>query len=75
MRCPQYIARKEMLRALGIEALIVVANWVFVNIDILAGPGKSSIPTATIERELRPDSVRSVIVDNPGLERSTRIRP
>ena len=54
----------EMLLDRRIEALIVVANWVFVNIDILADLEKSSIPTAIIERELDTDSVSSVIVDN-----------
>jgi DNA-binding LacI/PurR family transcriptional regulator len=53
-----------MLLDRRIEALIVVANWVFVNIDILADLEKSNIPTAIIERELRTDSVSSVIVDN-----------
>jgi DNA-binding LacI/PurR family transcriptional regulator len=54
----------EMLLDRRVEALIVVANWLFVDIDVLADLEKSSIPTAMIGRELRTDSVSSVIVDN-----------
>jgi len=54
----------EMLLDRRVEALIVVANWVFLDIDILGDLEKSSIPTAMIERELRTDSISSVIVDN-----------
>src|SRR6202023_3569417 len=46
------------------EALIVLANWLFVDIDVLADLEKSSIPTAMIGRELRTDSISSVMVDN-----------
>jgi LacI family transcriptional regulator len=54
----------EMLLDRRVEALIVLANWLFVEIDVLADLEKSSIPTAMIGRELRTDSVSSVIVDN-----------
>src|ERR1700674_5403261 len=54
----------EMLLDRRVEALIVLANWLFVDIDVLADLEKSSIPTAMIGRELRTDSVSSVIVDN-----------
>jgi LacI family transcriptional regulator len=54
----------EMLLDRRVEALIVVANWLFVDIDVLADLEKSSIPTVMIGRELRTDSVSSVIVDN-----------
>jgi DNA-binding LacI/PurR family transcriptional regulator len=47
-----------------VEALIVLANWLFVDIDVLADLEKSSIPTAMIGRELRNDSISSVMVDN-----------
>jgi LacI family transcriptional regulator len=47
-----------------VEALIVLANWLFVDIDVLADLEKSSIPTVMIGRELQTDSVSSVIVDN-----------
>src|SRR5713226_396593 len=54
----------EMLLDRRVEALIVVANWLFVDINVLADLEKSSIPTAMIGCELKTDSVSSVIVDN-----------
>jgi len=54
----------EMLLDRRVEALIVLANWLFVDIDVLADLEKSSIPTVMIGRELQTDSVSSVIVDN-----------
>jgi len=54
----------EMLLDRRVEALIVVANWLFVNVDVLADLEKSSIPTVMIGRELQNASVSSVIVDN-----------
>jgi len=54
----------EMLLDRRVEALVVVANWLFVDIDVLADLEKSSIPTVMIGRELQTDSVSSVIVDN-----------
>jgi len=54
----------EMLLDRRVEGLIVLANWLFVDIDVLADLEKSSIPTAMIGRELQTDSISSVIVDN-----------
>jgi len=54
----------EMLLDRRVEALIVVANWVFLDIDVLADLEKSKIPTVMIGRELEGDSISSVIVDN-----------
>jgi len=54
----------EMLLDRRVEALIVLANWLFVNIEVLADLEKSSIPTVMIGRELQNNSVSSVIVDN-----------
>ena len=54
----------EMLLDRRVEALIVVANWLFVDINVLADLEKSSIPTVMIGRELQGDSISSVIVDN-----------
>ncbi|MEP6643218.1 MAG: LacI family DNA-binding transcriptional regulator [Acidobacteriaceae bacterium] len=54
----------EMLLDRRVEALILLANWLFVNIDVLADLEKSSIPTVMIGQELKTDSVSSVIVDN-----------
>ena len=54
----------EMLLDRRAEALIVLANWLFVDIDVLADVEKSSIPTVMIGRELKAGTVSSVIVDN-----------
>jgi LacI family transcriptional regulator len=54
----------EMLLDRRVEALIVVANWLFVNIEVLGDLEKNNIPTVMIGRELKNDSISSVIVDN-----------
>ena len=54
----------EMLLDRRVEALIIVANWLFLDINVLADLEKSSIPTVMIGRELQGDSISSVIVDN-----------
>jgi len=47
-----------------VEGLLVVANWLFLDINLLADLEKASIPTAIIGCELKTDAVSSVIVDN-----------
>ncbi|MGC2196237.1 MAG: LacI family DNA-binding transcriptional regulator [Terriglobales bacterium] len=54
----------EMLLDRRVEGLIVVANWLFLDINLLADLEKASIPTAIIGCELKTDAVSSVIVDN-----------
>ena len=54
----------EMLLDRRIEGLVVLANWLFVDINVLADLEKNNIPTATVGRELQNDSISSVIVDN-----------
>jgi LacI family transcriptional regulator len=54
----------EMLLDRRVEALIVLANWLFLDINLLADLEKSSIPTIMIGCELKNDSISSVIVDN-----------
>jgi len=54
----------ERLLDRRVESLIVLANWLFVDIDVLGDLEKSRIPTVMIGRELRNNSVSSVIVDN-----------
>jgi len=53
----------EMLLEHHVEALIVVANWLLVDIHLLADVSKRNIPAATICWELG-DTVSSVMVDN-----------
>jgi DNA-binding LacI/PurR family transcriptional regulator len=54
----------EMLLDRRIEGLVVLANWLFVDINLLADLEKSSIPTSIIGCELKGDAMSSVIVDN-----------
>jgi len=41
-----------MLLDRRIEGLVVLANWLFVDINVLADLEKNNIPTATVGREL-----------------------
>ena len=54
----------EMLLDHHVEGLIVVANWLFVDIHVLADVSKRNIPAATICWELPGETVSSVMVDN-----------
>jgi LacI family transcriptional regulator len=54
----------EMLLDRRVEALIIVANWLFVNIEVLGDLEKSKLPTAIIGHELHAGSISSVTVDN-----------
>ena len=55
----------EMMLDRRIEGLVVLANWLFVDINFLADLEKTAnIPTAVVGRELKTDTVSSVIVDN-----------
>jgi len=53
----------EVLLARQVEALVFVANWLFVDIDLLADLEKRNIPAVMIVRELS-GSISSVMVDN-----------
>jgi LacI family transcriptional regulator len=54
----------EMLMERHVEALIVVANWLFVDIQLLGDLSKRNIPAATIGWELPGNIISSVMVDN-----------
>jgi LacI family transcriptional regulator, galactose operon repressor len=54
----------EMMLDRRVEGLLVVANWLFLDINLLADLEKANIPTAIIGCELKTDAVSSVIVDN-----------
>ena len=53
----------EMLLDRRIEALIILANWLFIDINLLADLEKSEIPTVIIGRELESKALSSVTVD------------
>jgi LacI family transcriptional regulator len=54
----------EMMLERRVEGLIVVANWLVVDINLLSDLEKHRIPTVIVARELQPDAMSSVIVDN-----------
>jgi len=54
----------EMLLERRIEGMIVIANWLFVDINLLADLQKQSIPAVVIGRELKINAISSVMVDN-----------
>jgi LacI family transcriptional regulator len=54
----------EMLLQRHVEGLIVVANWLFVDIQLLGDLSKRNIPSATIGCELPGNNISSVMVDN-----------
>jgi LacI family transcriptional regulator len=54
----------EMMLQRRVEALIVIANWLVLDINLLSDLEKHRIPTVIVARELQPDAMSSVIVDN-----------
>src|SRR5260370_4017930 len=59
----------EMLLDRHVAALIVVANWLFVDIHLLADFSKRNIPAATIGWEFSRATLRSAVVDNKAARR------
>jgi len=60
----QFERHLEMLMERQVEGLILVANWLFGEFDLLADLEKSQIPTVGVGRDLTESRVRSVQVDN-----------
>jgi LacI family transcriptional regulator len=54
----------EMLLERRIEGLIVLANWLYLDINLLADIERGKIPTVIIGRELESNATSSVIVDD-----------
>jgi len=54
----------ERLLSRHMEGIIFVANWLFLDIDVLADLERSRIPTAIVGCEVKTDAIGSVIVDN-----------
>src|SRR5438128_117206 len=54
----------EMLLERRVEGLIVIANWLFVDINLLSDLQKNSIPSVLIGRELDSERTSSVVADN-----------
>ncbi|HEX3435818.1 MAG TPA: LacI family DNA-binding transcriptional regulator [Pseudacidobacterium sp.] len=60
----QFEGYLEMLIDRRVEGLIVVANWLFAETDLLADMQKHQIPTVVIGRDLTSNGISSVLVDN-----------
>lgn len=60
----QFESYLAMLLDRRVEGLIVVANWLFADTDLLADMEKHKIPTVVIGRDLTPNRISSVLVDN-----------
>ena len=56
----------EMLLERRVEGLIVLANWLYLDINLLADLEKPQVPTVIIGRELESNSNNSVTVDDEG---------
>ena len=54
----------EMLLERHVDGLIVVANWLFVDIQVLADLNKAEVPTVTIGWEIPGDRVSFAMVAN-----------
>src|SRR5436305_1855920 len=54
----------EMLLDRRVEGLIIVANWLFLDINVLGDLTKRDVPTVLIGRELDTPSISSVMPDN-----------
>jgi LacI family transcriptional regulator len=54
----------EILLGQRVAGLIVIANWVLADLELLADLGKRDIPTVIIGRELQRGAIHSVLVDN-----------
>jgi LacI family transcriptional regulator len=60
----QFEGYLEMLLDRRVEGLIVVANWLFAETDLLTDMEKHNIPTVVIGRDLTASRISSVLVDN-----------
>jgi LacI family transcriptional regulator len=63
-RPEQFDRYLDMLIGRRVEGLILVANWLFAEIDPLSKIEKNIIPITAVGRDLTSRSIRSVVVDN-----------
>jgi LacI family transcriptional regulator len=56
----------EMLLERRVEGLIILANWLLIDINLLADLEKSEVPTVIIGREHESKSISSIVVDDEG---------
>jgi len=60
----RFVRYLEMLLERHVDGLIVVANWLLVDIHVLADLNKAEVPTVTIGWEIPGDRVSFAMVDN-----------
>ncbi len=63
-RREQFESYLDMLLERRVEGMVVVANWLFSEVDPLSKIEKNSIPTVVVARDLTSRSIPSVVVDN-----------
>jgi DNA-binding LacI/PurR family transcriptional regulator len=63
-RREQFERHIEMMLERRVEGLVLVANWLFGEFDLLADLEKNQIPTFGVGRDLTASGVRSLQVDN-----------
>jgi DNA-binding LacI/PurR family transcriptional regulator len=63
-RRDQFERYLDMLLERRVEGVVVVANWLFAEIDPVAKLTSNKIPTVVVGRDLTSRSIRSVVVDN-----------
>jgi DNA-binding LacI/PurR family transcriptional regulator len=56
----------EMMLERRVEGLLVLANWLYLDINLLADLERGKVPTVIIGRELESDATSSVTVDDEG---------
>ena len=63
-RREQFERHVEMMLERRVEGLVLVANWLFGEFDLLVDLEKNQIPTFGVGRDLTASGVRSIQVDN-----------
>lgn len=53
-----------MLLEYRVEGLVVVANWLFIDLDLLSELDRHRVPTVLVGTEMRSGTMSSVLVDN-----------
>ncbi|HEX2329326.1 MAG TPA: LacI family DNA-binding transcriptional regulator [Candidatus Angelobacter sp.] len=56
----------EMMLERRVEGLLVLANWLYLDINVLADLERGKVPTVIIGRELESNATSSVTVDDEG---------
>src|SRR5450631_276353 len=63
-RREQFASYLDMLLERRVEGMVVVANWLFSEVDPLSKIEENNIPTVVVARDLTSRSIPSVVVNN-----------